>query len=63
MEAEEPRSCRLYFDEAIRVKNPPVKAGDTRDAGSIPGSGRSPGGGSNNLLQYSYLENPTDREA
>ena len=32
-------------------------AGDTRDAGLIPGSGRSPGGGNDNLLQYSCLEN------
>ena len=36
------------------VKNPPTNAGD---AGSIPGSGRSPGGGNDNPLQYSYLEN------
>ena len=42
------------------VKNPPANAGD---AGSIPGSGRSPGGGNGNPLQYSCLENPTDREA
>ena len=45
------------------VKNPPVKAGDIRDAGSIPGSGRSPGGGHGNPLQYSCLENPIDRGA
>ena len=37
------------------VKNPPANAGDV---GSIPGSGRSPGGGNGNLLQYSGLENP-----
>ena len=43
------------------VKNPPTKAGDTRDAGSIPGSGRSPGGGHGNPYQYSCLENPMDR--
>ena len=36
---------------------------DVRDAGSIPGSGRSPGGGHNNPLQYSCLENAMDREA
>ena len=36
-------------------------ARDVRDAGSIPGSGRSPGGGHGNLLQYSCLENPMDR--
>jgi len=37
------------------VKNPPANAGDTRDAGSIPGSGSSPGGGNGNLLQYYSL--------
>ena len=45
------------------VKNPPANAGDVRDAGSIPGSGRSPGGGHGNPLQYSCLENPLDRGA
>ena len=45
------------------VKNPCVNAGDIRDTGSIPGSTRSPGGGNGNPLQYSYLENPTDRGA
>ena len=45
------------------VKNPPVKAGDKRDAGLTPGLGRSHGGGHSNLLQYSYLENPMDRGA
>ena len=43
------------------VKNPPDNAGDARGMGSIPGSGRSPGGGRGNPLQYSCLENPTDR--
>ena len=38
------------------VKNLLASAGDTRDMGSIPGSGRSPGGGNGNLLQYSCLE-------
>ena len=46
---------------ALVVKNPPATAGDVRDAGSIPGSGRSPGGGHGNPLQYSCLENPMDR--
>ena len=41
----------------------PANAGDVRDIGSIPGSGRSPGGGHDNPLQYSCLENPMDREA
>ena len=45
------------------VKNPPASAGDIRDAGSIPGLGRSPGGGHGNPLQYSCLENATDRGA
>ena len=45
------------------VKNPPANAGDTRDVGSIPGSGRFPGGGYGNLLQYYSLENPMDRGA
>ena len=40
------------------VKNPPANAGDIRDAGSIPGWGRSPGGGHGNPLQYPRLENP-----
>ena len=44
-------------------KNPPANAGDVRDLGLIPGSGRSPGGGNGNPLQYSCLENPMDREA
>ena len=45
------------------VKNPPANAGDTRDASSIPGSGRPPGEGNGNPLQYSCLENSMDREA
>ena len=40
------------------VKNPPANAGDVRDSGSIPGLGRSPGGGRGNPFQYSCLENP-----
>ena len=48
---------------ALMVKNPPAKAGDMRDTGSISGSGRSPGGGHGNPLQYSCLENPRDRGA
>ena len=43
------------------VKNLPTNAGDIRDAGLIPGLGRSPGGGNGNLLQYSCLGNPMDR--
>ena len=44
------------------VKNPPANARDVRDGGSIPGSGRSAGGGHGNPLLYSCLENPMDRE-
>ena len=47
----------------MSLKNPPANAGDVRDAGSIPGSGRSPGGGHGNPFQYSCLENPMDRGA
>ena len=45
------------------VKNPPAKVGDAGEMGSIPGSGRSPGGGHSNPLQYSHIENSMDREA
>ena len=45
------------------VKNLPANAGDAADPGSIPGSGRSPGGGNGNPRQYSCLENPMDRGA
>ena len=45
------------------VKNLPASAGDMRDAGSIPGSGRYSAGGYGNSLQYSYLKNPIDRGA
>ena len=45
------------------VKNLPANAGGARDVGSIPGSGRSPGEGNGNPLQYSCLENSTDRGA
>ena len=45
------------------VKNLPANAGDTGDVGSIPGSGRSPGEGNGNPLQYSCLENPMTEEA
>ena len=45
------------------VKNPPAKAGDTGDTGSIPGSGRSHGEGNGTSFQYSCLENPMDRGA
>ena len=49
------------FAGGTAVKNLPANAGDGRDTGSIPGSGRSLGGGHGNPLQYSCLENPMDR--
>ena len=48
---------------ALVVKNLPANAGDRRDLGSIPVSGRSAGGGLGNPLQYSGLENSLDRGA
>ena len=48
---------------ALEDKNPPANAGDIRDVSLIPGSGRSPGERSSNPLQYSCLENPTERGA
>ena len=43
------------------VKDPPANAGDIKDSGLIPGSGRFPGGGHGNPLPYPCLENPMDR--
>ena len=51
---------KLGFPDGSVVKNPPANAGDVS---SIPGSGRSPGEGHGNPLQYSCLGNPTDRGA
>ena len=48
---------------ALVLKNPPTNAEDSRDAGSIPGLGRSPGEENGNLLQYFCLDNPMDRGA
>ena len=45
------------------VKNLPANTGDIRDAGLIPGLGRSPGGGHGNPLQYSCLGKPMDKRA
>ena len=59
----------VWFRNMVRVpggsvlKNPPANTGDIGAAGSTPGSGRSPGEGNGNPLQYSCLENPMDREA
>ena len=62
-------SC--IFDHSLKnaslvaqlVKNLPASAGDTRDVGSIPRLGRSPGQANGNPLQYSCLKNSMDREA
>ena len=51
------------FPGGAVVKNPPANAGDTRDTGSIPESGRSPGVENGNPLSYSFLENSMDRGA
>ena len=48
---------------ALVVKSLPANAGNLSDSGSIPGSGRSPGGRNGNPLQYSGLGNPMDRRA
>ena len=48
---------------ALVVKNIPTNVGDIKDVGSIPGLRRSPGGRHDNPLQYSCLENTTDRGA
>ena len=61
--------CRRHRSVACQapggtvVKTRPANARDVRDAGSIPGSGRSPRGGHGNPLEYSCLENPMDRGA
>jgi len=47
----------------LHIPGGAFNAGDGRDMGLIPGSGRSPGEGNGNPLQYSCLENPKDREA
>jgi len=53
----------LGFSRDSVLKNPSASAGDIRDRGSIPGSGRSLREGNGNLLQYSCLGNPMDRGA
>ena len=58
-----PRAIEVAPQVALVVKNPPANTGDARGEGSIPGSGRSPGGGDGNPLQHSYLGNPKDRGA
>ena len=53
----------MGFPGGTVAKNSPIKAGDVKDMGLIPGSGRSPGEGNGNSLQYSCLENSMDRGA
>ena len=53
----------MGFPGSAVIKSLPASAGGTRDVGLIPGSGRAPGGGSGNPLQYSCLGNPMDRGA
>ena len=53
----------MEFPGGAVVNNLPANAGDTREAGLIPGLGRSPGLGNGYTLQYSYLENPMGRGA
>ena len=55
--------CNGTSQVVLVVKNLPANARDPRDAGSIPGLQRSPGGGNGNPLQYSYLENSMGRGA
>ena len=57
-------NCTLRWASQVVlvVKNPPANAGDVRDMGSIPGLGRSPGGGHGNPLEYANLENPMAEE-
>ena len=54
---------QMGFSGGVVVKNQPANGGDAGDTGSILESGRSPGGGHGNPLQYSCLENPMDRGA
>ena len=53
-------TCIMTSQVVLVAKNLPVNSGDTRDAGSIPGLGRSPGEGNGDPLQYFYLGNPLD---
>ena len=59
LNSTDPGACHV----ALVVKNLPANVGDIRDVTFIPGSGRYPGGGNGNLLQYSCLGNPMDRGA
>ena len=58
-----PTLCNPMDCVTLVVEKLPARAGDTGDVGSVPGSGRSPGGGNDNPPQYSCLENSMDRGA
>ena len=60
---EQQQQYGLGFPGGSVVNNPHANAGDTKDMGLIPGSGRFPGEGNGNPLQYSCLGNPKDRGA
>ena len=60
-EREEEHILRKGLPGGSAVKNPPANAGDVRNSGLIPGSGRSPGVGNGNPLRYSCLGNPKGR--
>ena len=53
----------MGFQSGASVKNPPANVEDIKDTGSVPQSGRSPGGGHGNPLQYSCLKSPMDTGA
>ena len=57
------RAFKVVLVVKKKKKNPAANAGEIRDMGSVPGSGRSPGTGHVNPLQYSCLENPMYRAA
>ena len=59
---EPKHQCNGAYQVALLVKNPSASARDARDMGSVPGSGRSPGGGHGSPLPYSCLENPMTEE-
>ena len=61
--ASQKRVHLMGFPVVLVVKKLPANGGDVRVMGSIPGSGRSPGGEHGNPLQYSCLGNPMDRGA
>ena len=60
---KKPFILQFKVQVALVVKTPPASAGDRRDAGSVSGSGRSPGGAHGHPLHCSCLENPTGRGA